>query len=145
MVALLGAAALTPSAAWGSEPEVPFWNVAGTRLESGSRAATIANVAGVKVTLRSHIETVEVEIRCEGGALGEGVIEGSLAKHAGKTSGALSLEKCKLFAKEGETFNEVPECKIAPIKSGKLNGALWLEGKKGEGSTAVVVFESKES
>lgn len=145
LFALLGAGILVPASAWASEPEVPFWSAGGARVESGTRAVKIMNASGVKVALRSHIETIEVEIRCESGALGEDAIEGSQPKHAGKVSGALDLEKCKLFAKEGESFNEVSECTVAPIKSGKLNGALWLEGKKGEGATAVVVFESKES
>jgi hypothetical protein len=145
LVALLGAGVFVPSAALGSEPEVPFWTVAGSRLASGSKTAAIGNVAGVKATLRSHIETIEVEIRCEKETLGESVIEGSQVKQAGKASGTLELAGCKLFAKEGETFVEDAECEVVPIKSAPLSGALWLEGKKGEGATAVVVFESKTS
>ncbi len=143
LAALLGAGVLGPAAA--TATEVPFWSVAGSRLASGSKAATIGNVAGVKASLRSHIETTEVEIRCASEALKEGAIEGSEAKHAGKASGTLELATCKLFLKEGEVFVEDAECSIPTIKSNPLKGALWLEGKKGEGNTAVVVFEPKEA
>jgi hypothetical protein len=143
LVALLGACMLVPAAA--TATEVPFWSVAGSRLASGSKTATIGNVAGVKASLRSHIETTEVEIRCESEALKEGAIEGSEAKHAGKASGTLELATCKLFLKEGEVFVEDAECTIPTIKSNPLKGALWLEGKKGEGETTVAVFEPKEA
>jgi hypothetical protein len=140
---------LAATAAFGAEPEVPFWGVAGKRLESGTRSATITNASGVKVTLRSLLKgkekSSEVEIRCETTAFAGGALEGSLAKHAGKISGSMELSGCKLFAKEGSAFKEEAGCTVAPIKSSTLSGALWLEGKKGEGSTAVVVFESKES
>jgi hypothetical protein len=144
LVALLGVGASIPSAAAASEPEVPFWTLAGKRLESGSQKASIKNRSGVKTTLHSKIGTIEVEIRCESGALGEGAIEGSQAKQAGKASGILELSECKLFAKEKEAFSEQSGCEVPTIKSGKLAGAFWLEGKKGEGTTAVVVFEPKE-
>jgi hypothetical protein len=145
LVALLGSGMLTAAAAWGSEPEDPFWKVAGNRLNESSQQATIANVSGVKTTLQTKIGTTEVAIRCETGALGEGVLEGSQAKQPGKAAGVLELSGCKLFAKEGEVFKEQTECKVSAIKSGKLAGKLWLEGTKAEaGTTAVVVFEPKE-
>jgi hypothetical protein len=142
---LMAAGLLAATTAWGVEPEVPLWNVAGTRLASGSKPASIANVVGVKAALRSHIETTEIEIRCESEALHEAAIEGSEAKHAGKASGVLELAECKLFIKEGEAFVEDRECTVPAIKSVPLNGSLWLEGKKGEGDTTVVLFEPKES
>jgi hypothetical protein len=145
LVALLGAGVLVPAVALGSEPEVPFWSVAGSRLASGTRSATIGNVAGVNAALRSEIESSEVEIRCETETLAGGSIEGSQTKQAGKASGTLEMSGCKLFLKEGEAFVEDVECTVPAIKSNPLNGALWLEGKKGEGTTAVVVFESKTS
>jgi hypothetical protein len=145
LVSLMAAGLIASGTAAAAEPEVPFWNVAGHRLESGTRSASIVNANGVKTTLRSQIKGKEVEIQCEKGALAEGVIEGSQAKHAGKAAGALELSGCKLFAKEGSEFKENKGCAVEAIKSAKLSGNLWLEGKKGEGSSAVVVFESKES
>jgi hypothetical protein len=145
LAGLLAAGMLAATAAWGTEPEVPFWNVAGTRLASGSRSASIVNVAQMKAALRSHIETTEIEIRCESEALHEAAIEGSEAKHAGKASGTLELASCKLYIKEGEAFVEDAECTVPTIKSVPLDGSLWLAGKKGEGDTAVVLFEPKES
>src|ERR1700689_2326253 len=121
LVALLGAGMLA-SSAWGSEPEVPYWKVAGKRLESGSQKATIKNPTGVKTTLQSKIGITEVAIRCESSALGEGAIEGSQVKHAGRASGVLELAECKLFAKEGGTFKEQTACEVPPIKSTKLTG-----------------------
>jgi hypothetical protein len=145
LIALLYVGASMPSMALGSEPEDPFWKVGGSRLESGSAKGTIKNVIGVKTTLQSKIGTTEVAIRCETGALGEGALEGSLAKHAGKASGTLELTECKLFSKAGGVFTEQPSCEVPSIKSGKLAGGLWLEGTKGAGgTTAVVVFEPKE-
>ncbi len=142
--ALMGIGAFMSATAWAT-PEVPFWNLAGKRLES-TQKASIVNRSGVKTTLRSKIGTTEIEIRCEHGALNEGGIEGSSAGHAGKASGVLELSECKLFAKEGSAFKEQTECQVPTIKSGALAGALWLEGKKGTGgTTAVVVFEAKES
>jgi hypothetical protein len=136
---------LAAASAWGAEPEVPFWNVVGARLASSSKPASIANVAGVKASLRSEIETTEIELRCASEALHEGALEGAEAKHAGKATGSLELASCKLFTKEGEAFVEDAECTVSTIKSVPLNGSLWLEGKKGEGATTVVVFEAKES
>jgi hypothetical protein len=143
--ALVGMGALTVSAAWGSTPEDPFWTVAGKRLESGSKKALLKDRTGVETVLHGKIASTEVQIRCKGGALGEGAIEGSASKHDGKASGVLELSECKLWAKEGEAFKERPECEIPSIKSGKLSGFLWLEGAKAaEGTTTVVVFEPKE-
>jgi hypothetical protein len=145
LVALTAIGLMAASTAAATEPEVPFWNVAGARLASGSKAASITNVASVKASLRSHIETTEIEIRCASEALHEGALEGAEAKHAGKASGTLELASCKLFLEEGEAFVEDAECTVPTIKSVPLSGSLWLEGKKGEGSTAVVLFEPKES
>jgi hypothetical protein len=149
LACLAVAGMLAATAALGAEPEVPFWSVAGKRLESGTRSASITNASGVKVTLNSLLKgkekSSEVEIRCETTAFTSGALEGSQAKRAGKVSGSMELSGCKLFAKEGSSSKEEAGCTVAPIKSSTLSGALWLEGKKGEGSTAVVVFESKES
>lgn len=145
LVALLGTGALM-SATASATPEVPFWNLAGKRLESKTQKASIENRSGVKTTLRSKIGVTEVEIRCGHGALGEGEIEGSSPGHAGKASGVLELSECKLFAKEGGVFKEQTACEVPALKSVALTGALWLEGKKGtEVATTVVVFEAKES
>ncbi len=145
LVALLAAALLVPAAAWGSETEDPFWKVAGSRLEAGSQSASIENPSGVKTILHGKIGATEVAIRCESGALGEGALEGSQVKQPGKASGVLELSECKLFAKEGETFKEQTKCKVPTIKSGKLAGAMRLEGTRAAaGTAAVVVFEPKE-
>jgi hypothetical protein len=146
LVALLGTAVLVPSAALGSgEPEVPFWKIVAKRSESGSSKASIASPAGVKTTVRGKLGASEVEVRCASAALGEGAIEGSQSKHAGRASGVLELAECKLFAKEGEAFKEQAGCEVPSIISGKLAGTLWLEGKKAAGDTgAVIVFEPKE-
>jgi hypothetical protein len=144
--ALLGATSLLATAAWAAEPEDPFWKVAGTRLAAeGSKKASIVNASGVKTRLLTKIGTTEVSIRCEKGALAEGALEGSQAKAPGKAAGALELAECKLFAKEGEAFREQTKCKVAAIKSGKLEGTLWLEGSKSAGGTnAIVLLKPRE-
>ncbi len=146
LVVLFGTGALMLSTAWGAgEPEDPYWTVAGKRLESGSKKATIKNRAGVETILHSKIGSTEVEIKCKAAVLAEGIIEGSTAKHDGKASGVLELSECHLWAKEGEAFKEQTGCEVPSFKSGKLAGALWLEGTKvSGGSIAVLVFEPKE-
>lgn len=144
LLVLLVAGGLTLSApAWGSEPEAPFWDVFGKRLETGSKTASITSNG--EMVLQSKIGETEVEIQCANGAFAEGDIEGSLSKHAGKATGVLELKECKLLAKESGVFKEQTECEITTIKSGKLVGKLWFEGTKTSGGTVpVIVFEPKE-
>jgi hypothetical protein len=146
VMAALGAVMLSTARGSG-ESENPFWKVAGTRLESGTKGVTVESVKteGETISLHSTIGGKEIEARCGTAKLSSAYIEGSAAKHDGKVSGVLEISECKLWAKEGEAYKEQTGCAIPSFKSGTLTGGLWLEGTKAAGgTTAVVLFEPKE-
>jgi hypothetical protein len=144
--ALLVVGLMTSAAAWGSETEAPFWNVAGKRLEAEkSKTASIKNVAGIETILHVTIKTAKAEIRCKTSSFEEASVEGSASKQDGKASSVLGLSECKLFVQEGAEYKEQTGCEVASIKSVKLAAKLWLEGTKAAGGTrTVLVFEPKE-
>jgi hypothetical protein len=139
---LLVAGGLTFSVAYGSETEAPYWSVEGSRLATGvPKSASITSVA--EVVINGEISGEKMTIKCAKGALGEAgaaSIEDPAEKHDGKMSGKLTLSSCELYVAE----KLVSECKIPEIKSGTLDGKLWLEGKKSETTISVLDLEPKE-
>lgn len=148
LLALLatGAAMMLSTARGSGEPEAPYWSVSGERLASGkTQEAVIESDSGTEGVLHATIGSAQVEVKCSTDNISGGLLEGSAAKHAGKTSGVFEMKTCKLFEKEGETLKELSKCEVPNIKSLKLVGKLMLEGTKAAaGTQAVVVIEPKE-
>jgi hypothetical protein len=146
LAALLALSVLTSTAASAAEPEAPFWTVGGKRLEANeTKQLTTTTTAGTEARLHGTIKGVEVETRCKKGILGKAYLIGSKPHTDGRLFGVDEYAECKLFAKEGEKFNEQPKCEVAPFNSNNLAGRLWLEGTKAAGGeTKGLVLEPEK-
>jgi hypothetical protein len=117
--------------------EAPFWDIGGHRLEANeTKSATIKTLAGTEMILHGSIHSEAIEIRCKKEVFEKSLFIGSEGKHDGKTSGALELAECSLYAKEGK---QQSECTVETIKSHALAGRLWLEGTEASGGNRIVI------
>jgi hypothetical protein len=149
LMTLLTVNAVASSTAF-AESEAPFWSVGGHRLESEQKKEAISKsskeiiIHGIlEKEIEKGTEKVEVEIRCKTVIIGKQEIIGSLKEHDGTQEGVFEFIECKLWAKEGK-FVEQTGCEVPNFSTVTLAGRLWLEGKKSEKGTKIVIaFEAK--